>query len=133
MAPRILVADDHEMLRAGLRAVLEANEGWEVVAEAEDGAKAVAKALETRPDVAILDYFLPLFNGAEVARQIRHRLPDTEILIFTLSDDDAVVGDSLQAGARAFIMKSEGKDALIAAVTELANHRPSFSGRVSER
>jgi DNA-binding NarL/FixJ family response regulator len=133
MAPRILLADDHEMVRAGLRAVLEAHPGWEVVAEAADGEKAISRALETRPDVAIIDYFLPLFNGAEVTRQIKSRIPNTEVLIFTLSDDDAVVGEALDAGARAFVLKNEGNDALIAAVLALASHRPSFSGKLSER
>ena len=133
MAPRILLADDHEMVRAGLRTVLEAHPGWEIVAEAEDGEKAIARALETQPDVAIVDYFLPIFNGAEVTRQIRARLPNTEVLIFTLSDDDAVVGSALDAGARAFVLKNEGSDALVAAVLALASHRPSFSGQLSER
>jgi DNA-binding NarL/FixJ family response regulator len=121
------------MIRAGLRSVLEANQGWEVVAEAEDGEKAIAKAMETRPDVAIVDYFLPVFNGAEVTRQIKSRLPNTEILIFTLSDDDAVVGEALNAGARGFVLKNEGNEALVAAVIALTNHRPSFSGQLSER
>ena len=133
MVLRLLLADDHDVVRAGLRAVIEANQGWQVVAEAEDGGKAVAQALETRPDVAVVDYFLPVLNGAEVTRQIKKRLPETEVLIFTLSDDEAVLQDVLVAGARGFVLKGESNGTLVAAVMALANHRPSFSGRLSER
>src|SRR5262245_58510244 len=132
-APRLLLADDHEMVRAGLRTVLEAQPGWQVVAEAADGESAASLALETRPDVAIIDYFLPLFNGAEVTRRIRARLPHTEVLIYTLSDDDLVVSDSLDAGAKGFVLKSESSDVLISAVIALANHRTSFSRQLSEQ
>ena len=80
---RILIADDHEVVRFGLRAILEAHEGWEVVAEACDGKEAIAKAVETSPDVAIIDYSLPVMNGVEATRQIRARVPTAEVLIFT--------------------------------------------------
>ena len=83
---RILIADDHEVVRSGVRAILEAHEGWEVVAEAKDGKDAIAKAVETQPDVAIIDYSLPVMNGIEVTRQIHARLPKTEILIFTMHE-----------------------------------------------
>src|SRR5215472_16313329 len=93
MVLRLLLADDHDVVRAGLRAVIEANQDWQVVAEAEDGGKAVAQALETRPDIAVVDYFLPVLNGAEATRQIKKRLPETEVLTFTLSDHEAVLQD----------------------------------------
>src|SRR5215471_4989524 len=128
MTLRFLLADDHDVVRAGLRAVIESSCGWEVVAEASDGGNAVARALETRPDIAVIDYFLPILNGAEVTRQIKRRLPDTEVLIFTLSDDEAVLQDVLAAGARGFVLKGESNRTLLAAVMALANHRPSFSG-----
>jgi DNA-binding NarL/FixJ family response regulator len=130
---RILIADDHEVVRSGLRAILEAHEGWEVVAEARDGREAIAKAAEARPDVAIVDYSLPMMNGVEVTRQIRARVPETEVLIFTMHDSDVLVGELLEAGARAYLLKSDAKQYLIAAVESLAVHKPFFTGRVSEQ
>ena len=130
---RILIADEHEVVRSGLRAILEAHEGWEVVAEARDGREAIAKAAEARPDVAIVDYSLPMMNGVEVTRQIRARVPETEVLIFTMHDSDALVGELLEAGARAYLLKSDAKQYLIAAVESLAVHKLFFTGRVSEQ
>jgi DNA-binding NarL/FixJ family response regulator len=130
---RILIADDHEVVRSGLRAILEAQDGWEVVAEARDGKEAVAKAAETKPHVAIVDYSLPLMNGVEVTRQIRSRVPATEVLIFTMHDSDVLIGELLEAGARAYLLKSDAKQYLIAAVASLAEHKPFFTGRVSEQ
>jgi DNA-binding NarL/FixJ family response regulator len=130
---RILIADDHEVVRSGLRAILEAHEGWEVVAEAENGKDAVAKALASKPDVTIIDYSLPVINGIEATRQIRARLPDAQILIFTMHDSDVLVGALLEAGARAYLLKSDAKQYLIAAVESLVNKKPFFTGRVSEQ
>jgi DNA-binding NarL/FixJ family response regulator len=129
---RILIADDHQVVRSGLRAILEKHEGWEVVAEAENGKDAVTLALETAPDVAIIDYSLPFMNGIEVTRQIRARCPATEVLIFTIHDTDALVGDLLEAGARAYLLKSDANQFLIAAVEALADHQPFFTRQVSE-
>jgi DNA-binding NarL/FixJ family response regulator len=129
---RILIADDHEVVRSGLRSILETQEGWEVVAEAADGREAVAKADETNPDVAIIDYSLPLMNGMEVTRQIRALVPTAEILIFTMHDSEVLVGELLRAGARAYLLKSDAKQHLMAAVASLANHQPFFTGKVSE-
>jgi DNA-binding NarL/FixJ family response regulator len=130
---RILIADDHEVVRSGLRSILEAHEGWEVVAEARDGREAIAKAAEVRPDVAIVDYSLPMMNGVEVTRQIRVRVPTAEVLIFTMHDSDVLLGELLEAGARAYLLKSDAKQYLIAAVESLAAHKPFFTGRVSEQ
>jgi DNA-binding NarL/FixJ family response regulator len=130
---RILIADDHEVVRSGLRSILEAHEGWDVVAEARDGKDAIAKAAETRPDIAIVDYSLPIMNGVEVTRQIRARVPSAEVLIFTMHDSDVLLGELLEAGARAYLLKSDAKQHLIAAVESLAVHKPFFTGRVSER
>ena len=130
---RILIADDHAVVRSGLRTVLEAQPGWIVVAEAGDGRDAVAKALETKPDVAIIDYSLPLLNGAEVTRQIHSRLPSVEVLIFTMHDSDSLLADILSAGARAYLLKSDANQYLIAAVTSLADHKPFFTAKVSEQ
>jgi DNA-binding NarL/FixJ family response regulator len=130
---QILIADDHAVVRSGLRTILEARAGWKVVAEAGDGKDAIAKAVELKPDVAIVDYSLPRMNGAEVTRQIRTRAPKTEVLIFTMHDSDALVSEVLQAGARAFLLKSDAQHHLVAAVEALAGHRPFFTGRLTEK
>ena len=130
---RILIADDHEVVRSGLRLIVEAHAGWEVVAEAADGKAAIVKAFETKPDVAILDYAIPLVNGVEATRQIRKRNPQIEVLIFTMHDSEALVGEVLDAGARAYLLKSDAKQHLISAIEALAMHKPFFSGQVSEK
>jgi DNA-binding NarL/FixJ family response regulator len=121
---RILIADDHEVVRSGLRSILEAHAGWEVVAEAADGKAAVSKALETSPDVAILDYSIPFINGVEATRQIRKRNPKIEVLIFTMHDSETLVGEVLEAGARAYLLKSDAKQHLISAIEALSAPRP---------
>jgi DNA-binding NarL/FixJ family response regulator len=130
---RILIADDHEVVRSGLRLILEAHPGWEVVAEAADGKAAIVKALEFKPDVAILDYSIPLVNGVEATRQIRKRNPQIEVLIFTMHDSETLVGEVLDAGARAYLLKSDAKEQLISAIEALAVHKPFFSGQVSQK
>jgi DNA-binding NarL/FixJ family response regulator len=132
-AVRILIADDHAVVRSGLKAILEAQPGWQVVAEVGDGKDAIAKAIEAKPNVAIVDYSLPLMNGAEVTRQIRVRAPNTEVLIFTMHDSDALVSEVLRAGARAFLLKSDAQNHLVAAVEALAGHKPFFTGRLTEK
>jgi DNA-binding NarL/FixJ family response regulator len=129
---RILVADDHDVVRSGVRAILGRREGWEVVGEAKDGMEAIDQAVVTRPDVVILDYSLPLVNGVEATRQIRSRLPVTEVLIFTMHDIDSVVRDAFEAGARGFLLKSDARQFLVSAVESLAAHKPFFTGKVSE-
>jgi DNA-binding NarL/FixJ family response regulator len=129
---RILIADDHDVVRSGVRAILATRADWEVVGEASDGREAIAEAVKTRPDVAILDYGLPLVNGVEATRQIKTRLPGIEILIFTMHDTDGLVRDALEAGARGFLLKSDAKQLLLTAVESLANHKPFFTGKVSE-
>jgi DNA-binding NarL/FixJ family response regulator len=129
---RILIADDHEVVREGLRAILEAQLNWEVVAEAADGSEAIIKAIETKPDIAVLDYSLPLINGIEATRQIRASLPNTEVLIFTMHDSEVLVQEMLRAGARGYLLKSDAKRYLIGAIESLATHKPFFTPQVSE-
>ncbi len=129
---RILIADDHAVVRSGIRALLEAQEGWLVVAEAENGKDAVEKALTTHPDVVIVDYSMPLLNGIEVTRTLRARLPKAEVLMFTMHDTDTLVGEVLEAGARGFLLKSDAPQLLTAAVSTLASHKPFFTSSVSE-
>lgn len=129
---RILIADDHDVVRSGVRSILEALEGCEVVGEAETGKEAVDKALATRPDIVVLDYALPVMNGIEATRQIRARVPGAEVLIFTMHDTDTLVREVLEAGARGFLLKSDARKFLIAAVESLVAHKPFFTGKVSE-
>lgn len=127
---RILLADDHDVVRSGLRSILETR--WQVVAEAADGKEAVRRALELKPDVAVLDYSLPLINGVEATRQIRARVPSVEVLIFTMHDSESLIHDLLEAGARGYLLKSDAKALLISAIESLAAHRPFFTAKVSE-
>ncbi|MFZ0852933.1 MAG: response regulator transcription factor [Hyphomicrobiaceae bacterium] len=130
---RILIADDHEVVRSGLRRILLSQPNWEVVAEAADGKDAISKATETKPDIAILDYSLPRINGMEATRQIRARLPKTEVLIFTMHDSEALIQELLKAGARGYLLKTDATRYLIAAIESLALHRPFFTAKVSEQ
>src|SRR5262245_23601806 len=125
---RILTADDHDVVRSGLRALLGEQPNWEVVAEAADGKEAVAQALKTSPDVAIVDYALPLLNGVEVTRQIRRRSPGTEVIIFTMYENKSLIHDLLHAGALGYLLKSDAKRLLLTAIETVAQHRPFFTG-----
>jgi DNA-binding NarL/FixJ family response regulator len=129
---RILIADDHEVVRFGVRQILEGRANWEVVAEASDGKEAIAMAIETKPDVCVVDYSLPLMNGLEVTRQIRTRGPHSEILIFTMYDNEMLVQGLLKAGARGYLLKADAKSHLIEAIASLASHRPFFTKGVSD-
>ena len=128
---RILIADDHEVVRSGVRSIIEDRIGWTIVAEAADGKEAINKAVATKPDVAVLAYALPVLNGFEVTRQIRQRVPSAEVLILTMHDDDMVLRDVLQAGARGYLLKSDGMQHLISAIQCLANHEPFFAGKAA--
>jgi DNA-binding NarL/FixJ family response regulator len=128
---RILIADDHQVVRSGLRTVLDAHPGFEVVGEAANGMEAVSVALATKPDVIVLDYAMPVRNGVEATREIRARLPRTEILIFTMHDSQEVIEDILAAGARGYLLKADANDHLIAAVQALGRHEAYISGKLS--
>ena len=132
MAPlRILVADDHQVVRTGLRTLLESKAGWQVCAEAANGREAVEKAGELRPDVAVLDIGMPLLNGVEATRQIRKASPKTEILILSMHDSEHMIQGVLDAGARGYILKDDADRNLLAAVESLRRHKPYLSSRVS--
>jgi DNA-binding NarL/FixJ family response regulator len=132
MPVRILVADDHQVVRTGLRTLLESKSGWQVCAEAGNGREAVEKASQLKPDVAVLDIAMPLLNGVEATRQIRKLSPQTEILILTMHDSDLLVQEVLEAGAHGYILKDDADRNLIAAVDALRRHKPYLSSRVSD-
>jgi DNA-binding NarL/FixJ family response regulator len=129
---RILVADDHEIVRRGVKALLEARSGWEVCDEAVDGREAVEKAVRSRPDVVILDIGMPGLNGLEAARRIRKEAPGSQILILTMHDSEQVVQEMLAAGARGYVLKSDAGRDLVQAVEALSNHKTFFTPSVTE-
>ncbi len=129
---RILIADDHEVARRGIRAVLENHPGWEVCGEAKDGRESVELAAMTRPDIVLLDIGMPNLNGLEAARQILANNPEVAILILTMHDSDNVVREVLRAGARGFLLKSDAGRDLVAAVEALQRQRTFFTTRVSQ-
>ena len=118
---RILVADDHTLFRQGVRRVLQEQPGWEVVAEASDGAEAVRHAIEHEPNVAILDISMPRLNGVDATRQIVRRLPDVRVLIVSMHSDEVFVSQALQAGAHGFLLKDAADSDLVRAVADLSN------------
>jgi DNA-binding NarL/FixJ family response regulator len=129
---RILVADDHEIVRHGLRRLLETQPGWKICGEASSGREAVAKALQCKPDVAVLDFGMPELNGAEAARRILKSSPTTEILILTMHDTEQLVREVLAAGARGYVLKSDASRDLVVAVQTLLAHKPFLSPTVSK-
>jgi DNA-binding NarL/FixJ family response regulator len=129
---RILIADDHEIVRQGVRAILSKRDRWEVVAEAADGRDAVEQARLAEPEIAILDYALPFINGVEAARQIRLHSPRTEVLVFTQHDNEALLRSILEAGVRGYLLKSDATLYLIQAVEALEHHQPFFTKTVSD-
>ena len=129
---RILVADDHDLMRRGVIALLQSRAGWEVCGEAHTGREAVAKAEELKPDVVILDISMPELNGVEAARRIRKALPNAEVLILSVHYSDQLIREILDAGVRGYMVKSDSDRDLIIAVETLANHKPFFTPRATE-
>jgi DNA-binding NarL/FixJ family response regulator len=133
MAPfRILLADDHEVVRAGLRALLEEQSGWEVVAEAVDGRDAVEKASKLKPDAVVIDIAMPSLNGLEAVRQIIKAVPNTKVLVLTMYDSDPLIQQVLQAGARGYLLKSDAGRDLVSAIDALRRNKTFFTPKVSQ-
>jgi DNA-binding NarL/FixJ family response regulator len=130
-ALRLLVADDHEVVRRGLKALLEAQPGWEVTAEAADGREAVAKTKELKPDVSVLDLSMPLLNGLEATRHIR-KASETKVLILTVHDADPVIHEVLDAGAQGYVLKSDAGRDLVAAVEAVSRNKTFFTSKVEQ-
>jgi len=130
--PRILVADDHALMRRGVREVLEDQEDWHVCAEAGTGREAVELTVRQKPDVVVLDLSMPELNGLEAARQILQILPQTEVLILTMHEAEELVREVLASGARACVLKSDLEQHLVAAVRALLGHSVYFSSNASK-
>jgi DNA-binding NarL/FixJ family response regulator len=129
---RILLADDHELVRRGLRTVIERVPGWEVCGIAETGPEAVANARRLRPDIAVVDLEMPGFNGLEVTRRIKQHLPACEVLIFTGSpESDELIRDVFTAGAKSYILKTDAGPHLVDALRSLGEHKPFFTEKAS--
>ena len=128
---RLLVADDHEIVRRGLQALLKAQPGWEVCAEAANGREALEKAKVLKPDIVILDLAMPEMNGLEATRQIRKAVPDAEVIILTMHESEQVVREVLDAGARGYILKSDAGRDLVAAVESVSRRVPFFTSKVA--
>jgi DNA-binding NarL/FixJ family response regulator len=129
---RILIADDHDVMRQGTRSVVEREESWEVCGTASNGREAVSKAAELEPNIVIMDMTMPELNGLDAAIQIKRRLPGTEILMFTAHESDDLIREAFQAGVKSFILKSEAHHFLVEAIESLARHKPFFTAKVSE-
>ena len=129
---RVLIADDHEIVRHGVRDLVNSHSGWEVCGEAADGQEAVALALKTQPNVAVLDVGLPRLNGVTATRLIRKGSPRTRVLLFTMHEDEETVYEALAAGARGYLLKTEGDQQLEEAITALGAGRPYFSSAVTQ-
>ena len=128
----ILLADDHEVMRRGLRALLESQPGWRVCGEAATGRLAVQKAVALKPDVVVMDIAMPELNGLEALRQIRKAGVRSQVLIFTVHETEQLVHEVFKAGARGFVLKSEAARHLLAAVESLSEKRPYFASKVGE-
>src|ERR1700687_5607353 len=132
MKLRILIADDHEVVRHGLCRLLEARDGWEVCGEAKDGREAVEKAKQVKPDVVILDVGMPNLNGLAATRQLTQHNPNQKVIVLTIADFYQVIRDALDAGARGFVLKSDAARDLISAVEALQHNRMFFTPRVND-
>jgi DNA-binding NarL/FixJ family response regulator len=129
---RILLGDDHTLVRQGLRKILEERPHWEVIAETGDGREAVRQTLSLEPDVAILDIGMPLLNGIEATRQIVRRLPNVRVLILSMHSDEAYITQALQAGAKGYLLKDSADTDLIRGVADVAAGKSFFSPVVAK-
>ena len=129
---RVMIVDDHDAVRRGVRQLVETRPYYQVVGEAADGRAAIELARETSPDIVILDYSLPELNGLDLAHMLKREFPRLEILLYTMHDREEIIVDVLRAGVRALVLKSDTERHLISALDALSIHRPYFSGAISE-
>jgi len=131
-AVRILVADDHGVVRKGLRLILERHDGLEVIGEAADGREAVRLAEELSPDIVIMDVGMPRLNGIDATAQILHRNPRAGVIILSMHSDEGYIVRALSAGAKGYLLKDSAEEDLIQAVRIVARGRPFFSPRITQ-
>jgi DNA-binding NarL/FixJ family response regulator len=129
---RILIVDDHAVVRRGVRSLLESQRGWEIAGEATNGREAVDLAKRLQPDIVVMDLTLPELNGLEATRQILKDSPRSEVLVLTMHHSEELARDVLQAGARGYVLKSDADQNLIAAVESLREHKPFLTSTVTE-
>jgi len=132
MKMRILIADDHEVVRRGLCTLLQNHEGWEICGEARDGREAVEMAKQLKPDVVVLDVGMPNLNGLAATRQLTQQNPQQKVIVLTITDSDQVIREALDAGARGFVLKSDAARDLVSAVEALQRNRMFFTPRVND-
>lgn len=130
---RIVLADDHDIVRCGIQGMLATRNDLEFVGEAEDGKQAIELILQEEPDIAIVDYSLPLINGLEVTRQVKARGSKAEIIIFTMHDNENLADECFGCGAKAFLLKSESKQLLNSAIDAAAAHKSFVASPIAER
>lgn len=129
---RIVIADDHEVVRKGIRSIIESHPGWQVCGEAADGRKAVEKAEELNPEVVIIDIGMPLLNGLEATRQILKSRPATKVLVLSVYESEQLVEQVLDAGARGYVLKSDASRDLVRAIEELQRNHTFFTSKVGQ-
>jgi DNA-binding NarL/FixJ family response regulator len=129
---RILIADDHDLVRKGLRMLIEEHPGWTVCGEARSGREAVEQATQHSPDIVVIDVSMPDLNGLEATRLIRKACPRSEVLVITHHDSDEIAAEVLNAGARGYVLKSDSDKDLVNAVEALSRHKPFFTARITE-
>lgn len=129
---RLVLADDHEIMRVGLRSLLESQLNWSVVGEAVDGEEAVEMVLALKPDVALLDIAMPKISGLEAARRILLQVPRTKILLLSAHDSTQVIADVLDSGAKGYVLKSDAARDLVAAVQALYSNQTFFTPKVAD-
>jgi len=129
---RVLVADDHEIVRRGLCSLIEGQPGWKVAAEAADGREAVEKTRELKPDLTVMDISMPSMNGLEATRQIMKDRPESKVLVLTVHDSDPLIREVLDAGARGYVLKADAGRDLVAALEALRRNKTFFTAKVAQ-
>ena len=129
---RILIADDYDIAREGIRALIERQADWEVCGSVGNGREALEKATELKPDIVILDMTMPELNGIDAAVQIKRRLPNTEILMLTAHESDNLIRQAFDAGIKSYVLKSDAHHFLVEAIESLSRHKPYVTAKVSE-
>ncbi|WP_394613459.1 response regulator [Lentzea sp. JNUCC 0626] len=130
---RVVIADDHPVFRRGLKALLDGEDGLEVVGDAADGAEAVRVVLDLEPDVVVMDLHMPVLTGVEAAKQIREVLPGIGVLVLTMHEDDELVFAAMKAGARGYLVKTTDDDEIVRAVQAIGAGEAIFSATIAQR